>query len=229
VQAVRAAIAARDEEARQRQATETERNRAVAAETEARTNEQKAKENERAAKYQALRAENARHAIQIDLALRAWERHDVVEAERVLGTMDESFQQTWESRHLRSLCRRKALLLLGHTAGVYCVAVSAGGERIGSGSDDMTVRVWEAATGKVQRTLTGHKDRVSSVAVSADGRRIVSGSWDGTVRVWDAATGQEQLTLKGHTLTVYSVAFSADGRRIVSGSGDKRGEVRVWD
>src|SRR5262249_28667638 len=63
VQAVRAAIAARDEEARQRQATETERNRAVAAETEARTNEQKAKENERAAKYQALRAENARHAI----------------------------------------------------------------------------------------------------------------------------------------------------------------------
>ena len=58
-----------------------------------------------------------------------------------------------------------------------------------SGSDDKTVRVWDAVTGEVISTLTGHSDRVWSVSFSPDGSRIVSGSWDKTVRVWDAVTG----------------------------------------
>ena len=61
-----------------------------------------------------------------------------------------------------------------------------------SGSDDGTVRVWDAATGTpVGDPLTGHTGPVNAVAVGElDGRTIVvSGSDDGTVRVWDAATG----------------------------------------
>jgi WD40 repeat protein len=208
---------------------------AVKAEADAKANERKAKdqeakamENERAAKFQALRAENARHAIQIDLALRAWERNDVIEAERVLNEVSEPFQQTWEQRHLRDLCKRKALPLLGHTDGVYSVALSSDGRRIISGSHDGTIKVWDATTGQEKLTLKGRtRFFINSVAYSDDGRRIASGCEDGTVQVWDATTGQEQLSIKGHRNPVYSVAFSPDGRCFASVGFDMT--VKVWD
>src|SRR5262249_57121769 len=116
------------------------------------------------------------------------------------------------------------------------VACCPDGKRIVAGSENETVKVWDAQTGKETLALKGHTHWVSSVAFSADGRRIASGSDDKTVRVWDAQTGQEQLTLQGHTDAVLSVAFSADGRRIVSascgsakngrGSGRQRGGER---
>ena len=55
-----------------------------------------------------------------------------------------------------------------------------------SGSEDGTVRVWDAASGDpVGDPLTRHSDSVWGVAFSPDGSRIVSGSSDHTVRVWD--------------------------------------------
>eukprot|EP00178_Gracilaria_changii_P023026 TRINITY_DN68_c0_g1_i11.p1 TRINITY_DN68_c0_g1~~TRINITY_DN68_c0_g1_i11.p1 ORF type:complete len:1153 (+),score=198.74 TRINITY_DN68_c0_g1_i11:2850-6308(+) len=119
--------------------------------------------------------------------------------------------------------------LRGHKASVTCVALSADGGRIVSGSYDHTVRVWDAHTGvAVGQPLQGHTDMVTCVAFSADRGRIVSGSEDQTVRVWDAHTGRAVgEPLQGHSGWVNCVAFSADGSRIVSGSEDQT--VRVWD
>jgi WD40 repeat protein len=80
-----------------------------------------------------------------------------------------------------------------------------------SGSDDNSVRVWDASTGVELKELKGHTRSVNSVAFSSDGTRIVSGSDDNSVRVWDASTGVELKELKGHTRSVNSVAFSSDG------------------
>jgi WD40 repeat protein len=96
-----------------------------------------------------------------------------------------------------------------------------------SGSDDQTIRIWDAETGEEQAALKGHDDWVSSVAFSPDGKRVVSGSRDQTIRIWDAETGEEQAALKGHDRWVNSVAFSPDGKRVVSGSGDQT--IRIWD
>jgi len=57
-----------------------------------------------------------------------------------------------------------------------------------SGSDDKTVKVWDAQTGKKTLTLKGHRDSVFSVSFSPDGKRIVSGSYDNTLKVWDISS-----------------------------------------
>ena len=103
---------------------------------------------------------------------------------------------------------------------VRSVAFSPDGQRIVSGSNDKTLRVWDAATGQpIGQPLTGHTDPVVSVAFSPDGHRVVSGSTDKTVRVWDADTGQQiGSPITGNTGMVESVAFSPDGHRIASGS-----------
>ncbi|HEV3444878.1 MAG TPA: serine/threonine-protein kinase, partial [Gemmataceae bacterium] len=190
--------------------------------------------NERAAKVQALRAGSARHAIQLDLALRAWERHDVGEAERVLGEVEPAFQQTWEQRHLRDLCRRKVLHLQGHAARITAVMFSADGQRMVSQSSDGMVKVWDTATGEEKLNLRCEVGEAINLAFSTDGRRLATRHPDGTLKVWDAVTGEEKLTLKAqqrveHGLGSYStrIAFSPDGRWIAAGKSD--GTVRVWD
>ena len=112
----------------------------------------------------------------------------------------------------------------GHTAAVNSIAVLPDG-RLVSGSDDHTLRLWDAETGAELRRFEGHTDPVASVAGLPDGR-IVSGSHDHTLRLWDVETGAELRRFEGHTDWVTSVAVLSDGR-LVSGSYDCT--LRLWD
>lgn len=87
---------------------------------------------------------------------------------------------------------QEILTLKGHSGPVRCVAVSPDGKRIVSGSEDNTVKVWDATTGQETLTLKvkGRTDSVFSVVLSPDGKRLVSGGKDTTVRVWDASRSE---------------------------------------
>jgi WD40 repeat protein len=78
-------------------------------------------------------------------------------------------------------------ILKGHTGGVESVAFSKDGRRIASGSDDRSVKIWDAGTGKCLQTLTGHSAAVNSVAFSPDGSHVASGSLDKSVTIWDTS------------------------------------------
>jgi WD40 repeat protein len=114
-----------------------------------------------------------------------------------------------------------------HSNWVTSVTFSSDGTRALSGSADQTLKLWDAATGKLIRTFQGHTNVVTSVGFSADGVRLLSGSWDKTLKLWDAATGELIRTFEGHSDAVYSVAFSRDGTRVLSGSGDRT--LKLWD
>jgi len=119
--------------------------------------------------------------------------------------------------------------LSGQSGRVYSVAASRDGERIVSGSEDKTVRLWNAKTGEaVGDPFFGHGEGVLCVAFSPDGEHIISGSADKTIRIWDTAgAGTILQPIIGHTGNVNSVAVSSVGGRIVSGSDDTT--IRLWD
>jgi WD40 repeat protein len=78
----------------------------------------------------------------------------------------------------------------GHTSLVSSVAFSPDGAHIVSGSNDKTIRVWDAMTGHaIMEPIQAHTKSVSSVVFSPDGLHIASGSFDHTIRVWDVSMG----------------------------------------
>ncbi|KAJ8688401.1 hypothetical protein QAD02_024196 [Eretmocerus hayati] len=116
---------------------------------------------------------------------------------------------------------RPPKVLKGHDDHVItCLQFS--GNRIVSGSDDNTLKVWSAVTGKCLRTLCGHTGGVWSSQMS--GTTVISGSTDRTLKVWNAETGECIHTLFGHTSTVRCMHLH--GNKVVSGSRDAT--LRVW-
>uniref|UniRef100_A0A8C7J7P5 F-box/WD repeat-containing protein 7-like n=1 Tax=Oncorhynchus kisutch TaxID=8019 RepID=A0A8C7J7P5_ONCKI len=97
------------------------------------------------------------------------------------------------------------------------------GDLIVSGSDDNTLKVWSALTGKCLRTLVGHTGGVWSSQMS--GNIVISGSTDRTLKVWDAESGECVHTLYGHTSTVRCIHLH--DKQVVSGSRDAT--LRLWD
>lgn len=95
---------------------------------------------------------------------------------------------------------------------------------------DRSIRVWNVATGALERSLIGHTGPVRNIAWSADGSFVVSGAgWQGvdnTARIWSPTTGQALHTLSGHSDFVFSVAVSSDSQIVATGSGDHT--IKLW-
>ena len=137
-----------------------------------------------------------------------------------------------------------------HTGPVLCLVVLKDGT-LATGSGDMTVRVWDLASGEVVRVLKGHTDTVrslcglpgalergggalgggidnpspSSSSSSSSPAGVVSASHDLTIRLW-CGDGSLMRTLTGHEGIIYAVARAPTGDRLVSGSEDNT--MRIW-
>lgn len=115
----------------------------------------------------------------------------------------------------------------------------ARGRTLVTASYDLTVRVWDLATGLCKWVLVGHADRgrfispilihlistVYCVVFDPARQKVFSGSADNTVRIWALQNGQCCRTLVGHADTVELLSLSPS--YLVSASKDST--LCVWD
>ena len=113
--------------------------------------------------------------------------------------------------------------------GLTALALSPDGRVLASGSgyEDPTVRVWEAATGRLLRPLDGHTSWVSKLAFSRDGQRLISAAADQTIRFWDTSNWKETKVLRGHTDEILAVAISEPAHLLASAGKD--GDIMLWE
>ncbi|KAK6117550.1 hypothetical protein DH2020_048705 [Rehmannia glutinosa] len=124
--------------------------------------------------------------------------------------------------------------LEGHQQVVTGIALPSGSDKLYTGSQDETVRIWDCQSGQVawnvqtsvELTLNGPVGQVYSLVVGSD--LLFAGTQDGTILAWrfNAATNcfEPAASLKGHTLAV--VTLVVGGNRMYSGSMDQ--SIKVW-
>ena len=105
------------------------------------------------------------------------------------------------------------LTLPGHLGGIPGMAVSREGTLLASAGKDRTVRIWDAVSGRMLKTLTDFKGPVQAVAFGPDSRRLVTAEFNGDLRIWDIATAtSELLPDPGLGRPLWSIEFTPDGR-----------------
>src|SRR5262249_27485920 len=111
----------------------------------------------------------------------------------------------------------------GHTVNI--VIFSPGGAHVQSGSNDRTIKLWDAATGALIRTFEGHSSsRIGRIF--PDGARALSGSFDQTLKLWDTATRALIRTIEGESQGVGHLC-GLFARRRASALGQQRQSTRA--
>ena len=128
---------------------------------------------------------------------------------------------------IENLSNSRVFTLRGHASDVNSVDFSPEGDKLASGSDDKTIKVWDVNSKEEILTLQGHSGWIWDVTFSPDGQTLATTSYDETIKLWNLSTGEEIRTLKGHSAGVTSVAFSQDGKTLASGSLDRT--IKLWD
>lgn len=110
---------------------------------------------------------------------------------------------------------------------VGSLAFSKDGKTLVVAGSDGKIRLLDAASGTVQRTLSGHSNAVYVAVLSPDEKLLASSSRDLTARVWDVASGRELHKFTGFRCAVKAVAFNPAGRTIAAAGND--GMIKLWD
>jgi WD40 repeat protein len=128
------------------------------------------------------------------------------------------------SNSLTALAQKAELIVQsGHTDLSSTVLFGLGGKLIVSSGRDRTIKVWNAETGGLLKTLTGLDGW--HVQVSPDGKLLAAVVLNQIIKVWSLESGQELHTLKPtyketslpdkeSNVEVGSLFFSSDGRRL---------------
>ena len=117
--------------------------------------------------------------------------------------------------------------LEGHTKPIWGATYSADGKLFASGSDDASIRIWDATSGALIRTIAPTSAEATALDFDRSHTRLAVGTEDGILHIYSVADGTVISETTAHHNNVAAIAFSADGDRVVTASADHT--VVVWD
>ena len=122
---------------------------------------------------------------------------------------------------------------------LWRIHYSPDGSEVATASSDGAVRLWDAGTGRLRRTLPGLSKRIraTTAVFSHDGRRIAVGADDGAVSLWDLRSGRRLFRFRtqgkavnktqGEAPSVNDLCFTPDDRQLLTAGNDAM--VKIWD
>jgi WD40 repeat protein len=115
--------------------------------------------------------------------------------------------------------------LKGHIGAVTAVAYTEDGSWIVTAGQDATIRVWNASSDTLQRTIELDNGPATSLALS--GSRALTGHSSGEIVLWDLERAEKIATFKRNEAEVWSVTFAGRSDRFAASSHDWK--VALWD
>jgi serine/threonine protein kinase len=115
--------------------------------------------------------------------------------------------------------------ITAHSGAVSGLAYTDDGRWIVTTGADATLKVWEAGSQSLVRTLA--LDEGTATALALSGTRALTGHANGKAALWDLQTAQRIATFQRGDAGLTAVAFAGAATRVATASND--GMIALWD
>ena len=107
----------------------------------------------------------------------------------------------------------------------HAIGIGFSGDQVVTAGVDGSLKVWNASSGTLQRTIFAPNGAITAFAVLA--RRAITGHSDGATILWDLDKGETLAVFKRNEASIWAVAFAGAPDRIAAASHDW--SIAVWE
>jgi WD40 repeat protein/predicted Ser/Thr protein kinase len=112
-------------------------------------------------------------------------------------------------------------VLAGHEGLVWSVAWDPSGRALASASNDRTIRIWDARSGRHGRSIACPDGVARLLAYSGDGRRLASVSSEPVIRLWESSSGRSVGSIRTEkSAPINAIAGSPRDSRLATAMAD---------
>jgi U3 small nucleolar RNA-associated protein 13 len=119
-----------------------------------------------------------------------------------------------------------ATSIRGHEKDINIVTIAPNDSLVASGSQDKTVKLWNATDLSIKATLRGHRRGVWDCQFSPIDRVLATSSGDKSIKLWSLSDYSCVRTFQGHLSGVLRIRFLSTGLQLLSSGAD--GLIKLW-